>query len=48
MIIQNSLNVLHKSFYRKQFSDNPSTCLAIIIQVIFLHEMLSEAERAYY
>ena len=30
--------------YRKQFSGNLFTGLAIIIQVIFSHEMLSEVE----
>ena len=44
----NSVNVLHKLFFRKQFSGNLSTFLTIIIQVIFSHELLSEVERAYY
>ena len=44
----NSVNVLHKYMYWKQFTGNLSICLALIIQVIFSHETLSEVERAYY
>ena len=33
--------------FRKQSAGNLSICLVISAQVLFSHEMLSEAERAY-
>ena len=45
MIIR-KIQLLFRESFRKQFSDNRSACLAVIIQIIFSHEMLSEVDRA--